>query len=85
MPGDIYRYCRIALLGVMNMAGKPFPTGEVNILHMYPMTFDEFIEAMGRTKCSPVLQDPAYTIWSIPATQLYRTASPVLFLWEVYF
>lgn len=48
-----------SLLGVMNMAGKPFPTGKVNILHMYPMTFDEFIEAMGEDKMLSVLQDPA--------------------------
>ena len=48
-----------SLLCVMNMAGKPFPTGKVNILHMYPMTFDEFIEAMGEDKMLSVLQDPA--------------------------
>lgn len=36
-----------SLLGVINMDNKPFPTGKVDILHMYPMTFNEFLEALG--------------------------------------
>ncbi len=36
-----------SLLGVMNMEEIPFPTGKVDILHLYPMTFDEFLEALG--------------------------------------
>lgn len=36
-----------SLLGVMNMEAIPFPTGKVDILHLYPMTFDEFLEALG--------------------------------------
>ncbi|MCM1451232.1 MAG: AAA family ATPase [Clostridium sp.] len=39
-----------SLLGVLNMEGKPFPSGKVNMLHMYPMTFDEFLDALGEDK-----------------------------------
>lgn len=36
-----------SLLGVINMDGQSFPTGKVNILQMYPMTFNEFMAASG--------------------------------------
>lgn len=47
-----------SLLGVMNMEGKPFPTGKVDILHMYPMTFNEFVEAIGEDKMVELLDNP---------------------------
>lgn len=47
-----------SLLGVLNMEGKPFPTGKVDILHMYPMTFDEFIEAQGEEAMSKLIKNP---------------------------
>lgn len=47
-----------SLLGVLNMEDKPFPTGKVDIIHMYPMTFDEFIEAMDEDKLLTLLRDP---------------------------
>lgn len=36
-----------SLLGVINMSGYPFPTGKVDILRMYPMTFPEFLRGIG--------------------------------------
>ncbi len=36
-----------SLLGVLNMADSPFPTGKVDILHLYPMTYAEFLDALG--------------------------------------
>lgn len=47
-----------SLLGVMNMEGKPFPTGKVNILNMYPMTFNEFLDALGENRMSDLLDNP---------------------------
>lgn len=44
---EIYVAAAGSLLGVMNMEGISFPTGKVEILHMYPMTFTEFISATG--------------------------------------
>ncbi len=46
-----------SLLGVINMDGQSFPTGKVNILHMYPMTFAEFLEALGEDKKLELLND----------------------------
>lgn len=42
-----------SLLGVMNMKGESFPVGKVNIMHLYPMTFEEFLLANGE---EPMLQ-----------------------------
>lgn len=39
-----------SLLGVLNMHGYSFPTGKVEILHMYPMTFMEFLDALGEVE-----------------------------------
>lgn len=39
-----------SLLGVMNLGNISFPTGKVNMLHMYPMTFIEFLEALHEGK-----------------------------------
>ncbi|MDE6796269.1 MAG: ATP-binding protein [Muribaculaceae bacterium] len=47
-----------SLLGVLNMEGKPFPTGKVDILHMFPMTFTEFLEALGEEKMVNLLNEP---------------------------
>ena len=44
---DIYVVVAGSLLGVLNMEGCPFPTGKVDIMHMYPMTYVEFLEALG--------------------------------------
>lgn len=46
-----------SLLGVMNMEGKSFPVGKVNILHMYPMTFNEFLDALGESLLCDLLID----------------------------
>mgnify|MGYP007025192031 CR=1 FL=1 len=37
----------LSLLGGLNMADSPFPTGKVDILHLYPMTYAEFLDALG--------------------------------------
>ncbi|MCM1177390.1 MAG: ATP-binding protein [Clostridium sp.] len=47
-----------SLLGVLNMEGKSFPTGKVDIIHMYPMTFEEFATALGEDKMVSLLNEP---------------------------
>lgn len=47
-----------SLLGVMNMEGVAFPTGKVDIMDMYPMTFHEFLEAKGLELKVELLRDP---------------------------
>lgn len=44
---EIYIAVAGSLLGVINMDGQPFPTGKVDILHLHPMSFEEFLEALG--------------------------------------
>lgn len=48
---DARDYCVVvagSLLGVLNLENISFPTGKVNMMRMYPMTFVEFLEAMGQ-------------------------------------
>lgn len=46
-----------SLLGVMNMQGESYPVGKVDILHLYPMTFEEFLTAMGKEQLCRLLQE----------------------------
>lgn len=47
-----------SLLGVMNMHDVSFPTGKVDIMHMYPMTYMEFLEANGEKGKVDLLKNP---------------------------
>lgn len=46
-----------SLLGVKTAGGKGFPVGKVNFLHMYPLTFFEFIAALGQEKTRDFLEE----------------------------
>ncbi|MCH5236896.1 MAG: ATP-binding protein [Muribaculaceae bacterium] len=48
-----------SLLGVMEMKGISFPVGKVDIMHLYPMVFTEFLEAVGETGKLDLLRDAA--------------------------
>lgn len=52
---DIHIAAAGSLLGVMNMEEVSFPTGKVDIMHLYPMTFDEFLEAYGENSKAELL------------------------------
>lgn len=52
---DIFIAVAGSLLGVLNMEGYPFPTGKVDILHLYPMTFIEFLYAIGEEQKAALL------------------------------
>lgn len=45
-----------SLLGVMNMKGESFPVGKVDIMHLYPMTYTEFLLANGEDKLVELLE-----------------------------
>lgn len=45
-----------SLLGVMNLKGESFPVGKVDILHLYPMTYEEFLLALGESALLQLLQ-----------------------------
>lgn len=44
-----------SLLGISLHSGTSFPVGKVDILRMYPMTFDEFLQAIGEDQLSVLL------------------------------
>lgn len=73
---DIFIAAAGSLLGVMNMEGCPFPTGKVNIMYLYPMTFTEFLEAMGESSKLRLLEEKGQeqTVNSLmqPYTDLLR-------------
>lgn len=46
-----------SLLGVKTAGQKGFPVGKVNFLHMYPLTFFEFLEAIGHEKTRSYLEE----------------------------
>lgn len=45
-----------SLLGIAMHKGESFPVGKVDILHIYPMTFDEFLLAKGKEKMIHILR-----------------------------
>ena len=45
-----------SLLGITMHKGQSFPVGKVDILHIYPMTFDEFLLAKGDGKMVDLLK-----------------------------
>lgn len=49
-----------SLLGVMNMKNESYPVGKVNILHLYPMNFMEFIMALGQDELASLLMSGDY-------------------------
>lgn len=46
-----------SLLGVKTAGAKGFPVGKVNFLHMYPLTFFEFLAAVGQEKTRLFLEE----------------------------
>lgn len=46
-----------SLLGVKTANDKGFPVGKVNFLHMYPLTFLEFLSAIGQEKTRLFLEE----------------------------
>lgn len=49
--------CAGSLLGVALHAGVSFPVGKVDELHLYPMSFQEFLLAMGEERLSGFLEN----------------------------
>lgn len=45
-----------SLLGITMHKGESFPVGKVDILHIYPMTFDEFLLAKGKKQMVEILR-----------------------------
>ena len=54
--GDFHIVAAGSLLGVKLSAPKSFPVGKVNFLDLYPMTFLEFLDAVGRSEYRSLLE-----------------------------
>ena len=52
---DLHVVVAGSLLGVMNMKGESFPVGKVDIMHLYPMTYEEFLLAHGEQRLVDLL------------------------------
>ena len=51
-----------SLLGLTLHEGESFPVGKVNMLNMYPMTYEEFLLACGRKQMVDLLQSGQWDI-----------------------
>ena len=45
-----------SLLGIAMHQGESFPVGKVDVLHIYPMTYDEFLLAKGKDQMVDILR-----------------------------
>ena len=53
---DIHIAAAGSLLGVKLSIPGSFPVGKVNFFHLYPLTFPEFLDAMGETRYRKLLE-----------------------------
>ena len=51
-----------SLLGITLGRGESFPVGKVDMLHMYPMNFSEFLDAMGKTELIPLIHSKEWQV-----------------------
>lgn len=49
-----------SLLGVAIHGDNSFPVGKVNTIQLYPMTFAEFLDAVGETRYTAIIENKAY-------------------------
>jgi len=54
---DVHVAAAGSLLGVKLSRPGSFPVGKVNFLHLYPMTFLEFLDAMGESRYRKLLEN----------------------------
>ncbi|MDM8557664.1 AAA family ATPase [Candidatus Parabeggiatoa sp. HSG14] len=63
--------CAGSLLGV-KLSSESFPVGKVNFLHLYPMTFREFLQTLGKPKLIESLADIANPLPEIAHDMLWK-------------
>ena len=66
---DIHIIVAGSLLGVMNMQGESFPVGKVDIMHLYPMSFEEFLDAMGEGQLVDILHSNDHQLIDVFASK----------------
>lgn len=58
-----------SLLGITIGRSESFPVGKVNMLHMYPMDFEEFLIAKGETALCGILHQPDWGVLNVLSTK----------------
>ena len=49
--------CAGSLLGIKLSKPRSFPVGKVNLMNLYPLTFPEFLDALGRTELRELIEN----------------------------
>ena len=62
-----------SLLGLSIHSGVSYPVGKVEELHLYPMTFLEFLEAMGKTQLVNLLENKNWAVINMLETELINS------------
>lgn len=58
-----------SLLGITISRGESFPVGKVNMIHMYPMDFKEFLMATGESALCEMLHQPDWGVLNMLSTK----------------
>lgn len=58
-----------SLLGLSLHGGVSYPVGKVEELRMYPMTFMEFLEAMGKTQLANIIKERKWQVAKLLETE----------------
>ena len=56
--------CAGSLLGIYLHSGVSFPVGKVEILYIYPLSFYEFLDALGQEQLCNIIKEQNYSILS---------------------
>ena len=69
MP-DLHIVAAGSLLGLSLHGGVSYPVGKTEELCLYPMTFTEFLDAMGKTQLAGLLRDANWPVIAMLETEL---------------
>lgn len=69
-----------SLLGITMHKGESFPVGKVDILHIYPMTFDEFLQAKGKKQMVSILRSKNWQTIKLLKNEYIRTLREYYFV-----
>ena len=62
--------CAGSLLGIALHQGTSFPVGKVDFLNLYPLSFKEFLMAMGKEKYVDLMNSGDYEMMSLKAKRI---------------
>lgn len=69
-----------SLLGITMHKGESFPVGKVDVLHIYPMTFDEFLLAKGKKQMVDILRSKDWMTMKLLKGEYVRTLREYYFV-----